>query len=301
MKVPAEVFWHKLLKKDFMPFLFTLPLILILSILVIYPITDNFFLSFSKLEGSFYQRRFIGFDNYLRLFRDSVFWQAMKNTLLYVCLTVLFGFLLGFLSALVLNQQFRGRAFFRVAIMVSWIVPLIVSASVWKWLYQSDYGIMNDILRRLSLSKLCRSWLSDPDTALFSIAVAAIWQVYPFAALIFLTGMQSIDKNLYDASQVDGANHWQQLLFITLPCLSPVTKIVLFILLLWGLNAMTLVYVMTGGGPANSTIITALYIYQKSFGFSRFEVAASCSVVLFIIALAFITPYVTLTTTEEKE
>lgn len=283
--------YSKPFRKNFAPLTFTLPLIFVLSVLVVYPVAENFFLSFSRLEGSFYERTFASFDNYLYLFKDTVFWQSLKNTFVYVVGTVVFSLLLGFFAAMVLNQEFKGRAFFRVAIMASWISPMIVNAKVWEWLYQSDYGIINSILRSLDLSILTRSWLSDPDIALFCIIAVMFWREFPFVALMLLTGMQSIDKSLYEASQIDGAGSWQRMLFVTLPCLSPIIKRVTFVLIFWGLNTVTLVYAMTGGGPGNSTIISGLYIYQKAFVFGRYELASAASVILFIISLVFIIPY----------
>lgn len=241
------------------------------------------------------EHAFIGLGNYMRLLKDEVFWLSLWNSLIWVFGSVSLQFLGGFVAALLLHQAFRGRAVVRTLTLLPWIIPGIVVALVWEWLYQPNYGVINDILVRLGWLQDRVAWLSDPRLALPAVIATNVWRGVPFFAIMLLAGLQAIPDEIYEAARVDGATVEQRFWHITLPLLRPIIVVATATRIIWTFNYADLIFVMTGGGPAHATQITATYTLQQAYSNLDFGYAATLSIVLLMIMLAFTIGYLRVT------
>ncbi len=238
---------------------------------------------------------FIGLGNYLRLIHDPTFWLTLKNSLVWVFFSVSIQFVLGFLGALLLNAEFKGRAFCRTLNLLPWIIPGVVVGLVWEYLYQPNYGPLNDILRRVGLLRVPIAWLSDPVFAMASVIFANVWRGIPFFTIMILAGLQSIPDEVYEAATVDGASVTQRFWNVTLPMLRPIIVVATVTRIIWTFNYADLIFVMTSGGPANATQITSSYTLLTAYTDLDFGYAATLSVILLVIMLVFTAFYLKFT------
>ena len=230
---------------------------------------------------------FIGLANYRHLLRDATFWLTLWNSFVWV-----FG---SFAAALLLHQSFRGRAFVRTVTLLPWIVPGVVVALVWEWLYQPNYGVINDVLLRLGVLRDRVAWLSDPGLAMGAVIATNVWRGVPFFAIMLLAGLQAIPDDLYEAARVDGAPVTQRFWHITLPLLRPIVIVATATRIIWTFNYADLIFVMTSGGPANATQITSTYTLLMAYANLDFGYAATLSVVLLVVMLVFTVLYLRVT------
>jgi multiple sugar transport system permease protein len=238
---------------------------------------------------------FIGLGNYARLLQDSVFWLSLWNSLIWVFGSVSLQFLGGFAAALLLHQGFRGRALVRTVTLLPWIIPGIVVALVWEWLYQPNYGVINDLLVRSGLLRDRVAWLSDPVLAMPAVIATNVWRGVPFFAIMLLAGLQAIPDDIYEAARVDGAGVTQRFWHITLPLLRPIIVVATATRIIWTFNYADLIFVMTSGGPANATQITSTYTLLQAYSNLDFGYAATLSIVLLLIMLGFTVFYLKVT------
>src|SRR5216683_2254542 len=215
--------------------------------------------------------RFIGLGNYVRLVQDPVFWLTLWNSVVWVFGSVILQFLFGFAAALLLQQAFRGRALVRTLTLLPWIIPGVVVGLIWEWLYQPNYGVINDLLIRVGWMHERLAWLSSPDTAMAAVVFTNVWRGIPFFAIMLLAGLQAVPDELYEAAHVDGAGVLARFWHITLPLLRRI---------IWTFNYADLIFVMTGGGPANATQITSTYTLLQAYSSLDFGYAGALSVVL---------------------
>jgi multiple sugar transport system permease protein len=238
---------------------------------------------------------FIGLGNYARLLHDETFWLTLWNSFVWVFGSVSLQFVGGFAAALLLHQSFRGRAFVRTVTLLPWIVPGVVVALVWEWLYQPNYGVLNDVLIRLGWLHERVAWLSDPTLAMPAVIATNVWRGVPFFAIMLLAGLQAIPDDVYEAARVDGAPILQRFLHITLPLLRPIIVVATATRVIWTFNYADLIFVMTSGGPANATQITSTYTLLMAYSNLDFGYAATLSVVLLVIMLVFTVLYLRVT------
>lgn len=238
---------------------------------------------------------FIGLGNYARLLRDEVFWLTLWNSFVWVFGSVSLQFLGGFAAALLLHQSFRGRALVRTVTLLPWVVPGVVVALIWEFIYQPNYGLLNDILFRLGWLSERVAWLSDPNLAMPAVIATNVWRGVPFFAIMLLAGLQAIPDDLYEAARVDGAGVTQRFQHITLPLLRPIIVVATATRIIWTFNYADLIVVMTDGGPANATQITSTYTFLQAYKVLDFGYAATLSVVLLLIMLAFTIVYLRVT------
>lgn len=239
--------------------------------------------------------RFIGLGNYLRLVQDEVFWLSLWNSGVWVFGSVSLQFLGGFAAALLLHQAFRGRALVRTVTLLPWVVPGVVVALVWEFLYQPNYGLINDVLFRLGWLHERVAWLSDPGLAMPAVIATNVWRGVPFFAIMLLAGLQAIPGDLYEAARVDGASVVGRFRHVTLPLLRPIIVVATATRIIWTFNYADLIFVMTNGGPANATQITSTYTLVKAYSDLDFGYAATLSVVLLVIMLTFTIGYLRVT------
>ncbi len=239
--------------------------------------------------------RFIGLGNYGRLLQDDVFWLSLWNSAVWVFGSVGFQFLGGFAAALLLHQAFTGRALVRTITLLPWVIPGVVVALVWEYVYQPNYGLLNDLLFRLGWLHERVAWLSDPRLAMPAVIATNIWRGVPFFAIMLLAGLQAIPDELYEAARVDGASVTQRFWHITLPLLRPIIVVATATRIIWTFNYADLIFVMTSGGPANATQITSTYTLLQAYSNLDFGYAATLSVVLLLIMLSFTIVYLRVT------
>ena len=226
---------------------------------------------------------FVGLQNFQRMLQDEVIGLALWNNTVYALGTVAGKIVLSLALALFLNQSLRGRTFYRTALFLPVVMSFVVVGILWAWLYNSQFGLVNSLLRALGLDFLILEWLGDPKVALWSLIVVDIWKWYGFHMVIFLAGLQTIPVELYEAARIDGATRLQQFWRITLPLLQPVMLVNVTLSLMGGFNVFDIPYVMTEGGPANSTMVMALHIYIRGFKFYRFGYSAAMSYLLLLL------------------
>jgi ABC-type sugar transport system permease subunit len=230
--------------------------------------------------------------NYVQVLGSPWFWQALARTLYFTGVSVALETMLGLLVALLLNTRFRGVGFLRVLVIVPWAIPGIVNASIWKWIYNPEYGVLNAVLTRLHILSQYRAWLSDPFLAMNMVIVADVWKMTPFAIIFFLAALQFINKSLYEAATVDGAGVFSRFWHITLPYLVPTLSVVVVMRTVEKFKAFDIFYVMTRGGPSNGTKVLVYEAYLKAFANLQYSISSTVSYLIAIIVLIFTVLYI---------
>jgi multiple sugar transport system permease protein len=260
------------------------PCFLFVAVFAFYPIIYSFYLSLHKiilgLPGL--GEPFIGFENYRELFKDRVALSALRNTFIFVFLSTFFEILFGLIIAIIINRHFRGRGLVRAAILVPWAIPTVVSSQMWRFLFHDKYGLLNFIFFGSDTSAYT-AWLASPVTAFAAIIIADVWKTSSFAGLLILAGLQLIPDELYEAARIDGASAWQQFRRITLPLVKPAILIALLFRTMDAFRVFDLVFVMTQGGPADSTNVLQFYGYKKIFTEGLMGYGSTISVAVFLI------------------
>ncbi|MGK7953444.1 MAG: carbohydrate ABC transporter permease [Xenococcaceae cyanobacterium] len=273
-------------REKFTGWLLVIPALIVLSLVFIYPIVRAFWLSlFTENLGTQLQPVFSGLSNYSRMLGDGRFWQSMGNTAIFTVISVFLELILGLGIALVLNQTFRGRGIVRTIAIIPWALPTAVMGLGWAWIFNDQYGVINDLLQRLGAIDLGINWLGSPTLAMVALIVADVWKTTPFISIILLAGLQSIPQDLYEAHAMDGANAWQSFYQITLPLLLPQILIALLFRFAQAFGIFDLVQVMTGGGPAGATETVSIYIYATVMRYLDFGYGAALIVVTFLLLI----------------
>ncbi len=262
------------------------PALVLLALVFIYPIVRAFWLSlFTQNLGTELQPVFAGLGNFGRMVGDGRFWQSFGNTTLFTVVSVAIEMVLGMGVALVLHQSFRGRGVVRAIALLPWALPTAVMALAWAWIFNDQYGVLNDLLMRLGLIQQPINWLGEPNLAMAALIAADVWKTTPFISIILLAGLQSISQDLYEAHAIDGATPWQSFRQITLPLLMPQLLIALLFRLAQAFGIFDLVQVMTGGGPAGATETVSLYIYSTIMRYLDFGYGAALVVATFLVLI----------------
>ncbi len=265
-----------------------LPLVLFVSLFILIPVLATFWNSLWQ-DVSFMPRRFLGFENFLRLFSDRQFWQATIFTILFPIVSVTLEMIIGMVIALVLNECFRFRGIVRGIALIPWAIPSVIGARIWQLIYRYDYGIANYTLNTIGLAPV--NWLGSPLCAFLSLIFADVWRTTPFVAIILLAGLQIIPKDLYRQAQVDGAHLHQRFFRITLPLIKPVAIVALLFRTIDAIRVFDVIYIISGGGPGGFTTSLSLYGY-KYFLLGDFGYGSSVSVILFLIAFLIALLYI---------
>jgi multiple sugar transport system permease protein len=263
-------------------FMLLLPTMLLLGIFIAYPFVRGIVLSVTDSRVGV-AGDFVGLDNFRRLWGDSIFRTAVYNTFIYTGVTTVFKLGLGLWLAVLLNRNFRGKAFTRAFILLPFIIPTVLSTFAWKWMFDPTFSVLNWLLYHLGAITGRINWLGDPDLAMISIMVVNIWRGVPFFAISLLAGLQTISPELNEAAAIDGARPWQRFWHVTWPLLLPVTMVVMLFSVIQTFADFQIVYVMTGGGPANATHLFATYAYQIGVGTGLLSQGAAISLAMFPI------------------
>ncbi|KAB1111246.1 sugar ABC transporter permease [Neorhizobium galegae] len=282
-----------------LPYLLLAPAVVVTVVIVFMPMVQAVLTSFYDLilfrpNAS----KFVGFGNYIRLFNDPVFWTALWNTIIWIGLTVPLQMGLGLVAALLLNREFPWRGLARALIIIPWALPSVVIALMWRWIYDPNTGVLNDILIYLSIVQSAVPWLADPEVAIYAIIATLTWQGFPFFAVMILAGLQGIPRSQYEAASIDGASTWRQFVHITLPGIAPVLATAGLLRVIWVANSMDVIFVMTGGGPGYATHTLPLYAFIKARQNLDFGYGTAIAVTFTILLGAFVVLYLSRTMRE---
>jgi multiple sugar transport system permease protein len=261
-----------------------LPTVIILGLFIAYPFVEGVVLAITNARVGV-PGHFVGLSNFDKLWNDSIFRTAVWNTFWYTGVTTVFKLALGLWLALLLNRHFRGKAITRAFVLLPFIIPTVLSTFAWKWMFDPTFSVINWTLYRLGLIHGRINWLSDPDLAMISVIIVNIWRGVPFYAISLLAGLQTINPELQEAAAIDGARPWQRFWHVTWPLLLPVTMVVVLFSVIQTFADFQLVYVLTGGGPANATHLFATYAYQVGIGTGLLSEGAAISLAMFPVLL----------------
>jgi ABC-type sugar transport system permease subunit len=267
------------------------PAFLLIALIVVYPIGKLIFNSFFdlRLSGGTGESKFVGFENYALVWQDAEFWNAAKNTVLITLITVPGALVVGLGLAMLANLPFKRKWPVRLALLLPWALPLSFAGLIFAWFFHTEYGIVNDVLRRFGKEETTM-WLLRPNWAFTAICFTVIWKSSSFMALILLAGLQMIPKTLYEAAEVDGASKWQQFWQITIPMLMPSIVVALIFRTITALQTFDIPYTMTKGGPGNSTETLAMLIHKTTIDYLDVGYGSTLAVFMFLISM-FITAF----------
>ncbi|HEX4206105.1 MAG TPA: sugar ABC transporter permease [Ktedonobacteraceae bacterium] len=267
---------------------FLIPAILYIIVFYGYPLAYSIVVSFQRydlqaeIRGS---AAFIGLTNYISVYGDPIFQQSLWHTVLFTVGSIVPQFLIGLALAVFFYRRFPLSTFLRSLILLPWLIPLVVGGTVWRWLFDQTNGILDQILSGLGLVPAHFGWLTTPTWSLVAIIIANIWIGIPFNTVILYSGLQGISRDFYEAASLDGAGKWQIFRYVTLPLLRPVIGVVLILGLIYTLKVFDIIYIMTGGGPANDTQIFATWSYNLSFSQQLFGQGAALGNTIMLIAI----------------
>jgi len=270
-------------KDDYLGYLFGGFPIIVLIILLFIPIIYSLYLSLFDTTASREIPQFIGFKGFLNLFKDKYTWVVIRNSIIWTIVVAFFQLTIGLFSAMLLKNPFPGRWFIRGLIILPWVIPGVVSAMLWRLIYDAQIGLMNYFLMSINLINTAVDWLGLPKLALYSVIFTAIWKGFPFSTLMCLAALHTVPYENYEAASIDGANEWQKFIYITIPSIGPVLRLTLLLISVWTFNYFEIIWVMTRGGPVRSTHIFPTFIYETSFRNFNFGDASRIAVMSFII------------------
>ena len=256
------------------------PTAILLGLFIAYPFFEGIMLSLSSARVG-EPGTFVGLKNFFKLWHDSIFWTSVWNTFWYTAVTTVFKLALGLWLAMLLNRHFRGKAIVRAFVLLPFIIPTVLSTFAWKWMFDPTFSVINWSLFKLGFITQRINWLGDGDLAMASIMIVNIWRGVPFFAISLLAGLQTISPELNEAAAIDGARPWNRFWYVTWPLLLPVTMVVMLFSVIQTFADFQLVYVMTGGGPANATHLFATYAYQLGIVSGILSEGAAVSLAMF--------------------
>ena len=267
------------------PYIWILPSVILMAIFIIVPIGFVFRMAFSQVTKAGLIKGFAGFDNFSKVLGSSKFTMVLKNTVVWTVLVVVLSTVLGFILALILNNRFKGRKVARAIVVFPWATTLVIQASAWKFIINTDYGALNTLLKTLGIIQTNVNWTPTPG-AFFAWEIACgIFVTIPFVCFTALSGLQSIDSSLYEAAIVDGASYWQKLFHITLPLVKPSLTVATVLNIIYVFNTFPIVWTITKGDPASRTATLVTYLYKLAFYNGKQGEAAAVSVIGFLILL----------------
>ena len=277
--------------KSIYPYLLVAPALIIILCVVFIPVVNAIGMSFQSYDlRRPLQIGFIGLENYMDALQDDLFWKSLIKTIFWVVFGVGFQFFFGFVLALLLNQSFRGRGFIRAISLIPWVTPGVLIGLMWRWMYDGNFGVINDILNKLHLVDGNIAFLSDINTSFASVIVTIVWQGIPFFALMILAGLQGIPAELYEAADMDGATAVQKLFKITIPSIKNTIFITALLRIIWVANSVDVIFNMTEGGPAYSTQTLSVYIFNEANTLDM-GYASTMAILLALVLCTVAVPY----------
>ncbi|RFU96292.1 sugar ABC transporter permease [Sphaerochaeta halotolerans] len=263
-----------------------IPALVVIFGVLIFPLGTSLALSFTDLKLTNPDSGgFIGFRNFVEALKNPLFWSSIGRTTIFGVSTVLTEVFLGVAIALLLNQKFKGRGFARGVVILPWALPYVVNGIMWKWIFDANYGAFNAFLSQIGFLETYRIWLGEPISAFAIVVFANIWKETPVAVILVIAALQSIPHELYEAASIDGARSFRKFRSITFPMLKPIITTLVIIKTIWALKEFDLIYIITKGGPANSTNMFSYYIYQNTFKFLNFGYGSALAYLLTLLTI----------------
>lgn len=263
----------------------------VFGVLVIWPLISSFYYSFTDWNGFDPNYDYVGFENFTRIWTDRLFFNAIVNTGIWLIAALLLPTLMGLGLALLLDNKVRGARVFKTVFYLPICLSAIVVGQIWIWIYQPDWGLLNSLIEGVSGQDFNYAWLARPDSALLAVIVAWSWQQTGLSMVIYLAGLTSIPSDLLEVCEIEGASTWQRIRRVVLPLLTPSTVVVVALSMINSLKGFDILFIMTGGGPFNSSDTLAMHMYNESFKKYLMGYGSAISVVLFLIALTIIGVY----------
>jgi multiple sugar transport system permease protein len=270
-------------------YLYVLPAIVVMLVVIAYPIYYTADLSFFKTPPGLQlkDKSFVGVDNYTAILTSSVVWRVTLNTVIWTLASTLIAFCLGFALALALHRDFVGRGVLRAIFIIPWVISAVGASYIWKWIYHSDFGLIGVMLVQWGFTDRPPNFIDSVNTVLPALIVVNIWREFPFAMIMLMAGLQTVPEQLLRAAQVDGASAWQRFWHVTFPHLRGVSTVTILLLAVANFNSFIIPWIMTAGGPSNASHIWITHIYELAFGRQLWGVASAYSVLLFFILMTF--------------
>ena len=291
-------------RKKLVFYAFVLPGAIYMTLMIILPICSNIIMSFQDVNLMNFateERHFVGLAMYRDIFSEDVTWVAIKNTLWFTFWCLVFQFPIGFALALLFSKDFKGSQFLRGINVVAWMIPMVAVAGIFKYMFNSDIGIINQILVNLHIVSKPVEWLAHGNTAMSAIIVANVWKGVPFNMILLATALTTVPADVYESASIDGATRVQRFFYITVPLLKPAIISVLTLGFIYTFKVFDLVYVMTGGGPGSSTEMLSTLAYRYSFNEYNFSQGAAVANVLFVLLMLVGLVYIRIVTKEDSD
>lgn len=278
---------------DLSAYAFMLPAFIIYVSVIIFPIFYSLYISFHSGTG-IGTMEFVGLKNYKQLVQDPVFWLSFKHTMIWIALTVLVTMTVSLGLALLLNQHFGGRTFFRALFYFPSVIALIAVAIIWRWIYDPQIGFINQFFKLIGVT-YSQAWLSNENTVIYALFFASLWQAVGQPMILFLAGLQTIDPQVLEAASIDGANSFQKFIHVTVPCLKDTFIMVICTLVIAAMKVYDIVKGLTDGGPNNGSQMLATYMYNQTFAYNNVGYGTAIAIVMVVVMLIVIIPYMTFT------
>lgn len=269
------------LKNTVMVLMFILPALIPLGVFWLFPMCEAIFMSFTDWDYMSSTYNIVGFENYINIFSNSMFYDALKNTLIFTVGTLVPTIVGGLLVAIILKNKLKGSAIYKAIIFSPWITPTVVISIVWSWIFEPQYGLANYVLQLLNMPK--SQWLQSSDTAMTAVILVTVWKGFGWAMIFYLTALERVPKELYEAAAIDGAGAWDKFKSITLPLISPTTFFLTIITTINSIQAYDQIQVLTQGGPSGSTR-TILYLYYQT-AFENFNIGEATAIAVIILII----------------
>lgn len=283
------------------PYFWLLPSVLLMVTMIAIPIVTVFKISFSEVGRSGVVRGLNGISNYLDVFADPIFWKTLQNTFIWTIVVVGLSTVIGFILAMVLNQEFFGRKFVRAVVIFPWATALIIQSVIWKYIVNADYGSLNVLLKKLGIIGSFVNWTGTAEKMFAWECWVGIFVTFPFVTFCVLSGLQGIDTVLYESAAVDGAGFWSKLFKITIPLVRPSLTVSTVLNIIYVFNSFPIIWTMSKGAPADQTHTLVTYLYKLSFTEGKSGLAAAVSVIGFVILAVLASIYMFMSLRAEKE
>ncbi len=283
------------------PILFLLPSLLVYSVFTFGTLIYSFVLSFTDWDGLTKNFNFIGFANYIKLFKDATFYNALKNNMIWAVISLIIPMFLGLFLAVLVDRKIRGENIFKSIFYLPQTLSFVVVGVIWSWVYEPTKGIINSTLSAIGLGSLAQNWIGNPKLTIYSLILTGAWQITGYTMVLYLAGLRSISQDIIEASRIDGANNWQSFWYVVYPMLKNIRTVVIATIVINSFKVFDLVYSMTSGGPGEASNVLALFMYKEAFWKFKMSYGTAISVIQFLIILIVMVVYLTRTIKQEGE
>lgn len=282
-------------------YMYVLPALIVMGLVILYPLIKVIWLSVHYTSPYGGGEQFVGLDNYKEAVQDEHFGIVVRNTIVWTVASTVISLFLGLAAAILLSRPIRFRGFFRSVLFIPYVIGSVTAAFVWKWIFHADFGVISGLLIQMGIISTPIKFIDSTSLVLPSLIAVNVWKEFPFAMVLLLAGLQAIPEQLYNAAKIDGAGRWRRFTDITVPQLMPVITVASILLIISNVNAFTIVWILTGGGPAYRSQIFITHVYSVAFvGSPHFELASALGVMIFFALMIFAIFYVRLLTRENR-